>query len=94
MKGEEIDKEVVYTADIIYTTHSALGFDYLFDNLAVSQDEQCHPSINYVLIDEIDAILLDMAQTPLIISDLEQVQSNFLRYLIGFESLIEGKKTL
>lgn len=73
---EEIDKEKVYQSDIIYTTHSALGFNYLFDNLAGSREEQYVTEFNFVLIDEIDAILLDMAQTPLIISGAPKVQSN------------------
>ncbi|MGH1805026.1 accessory Sec system translocase SecA2 [Enterococcus gallinarum] len=94
-EGEEVDKEVVYAADIVYTTHSALGFDYLFDNLAVSPDEQYVTHFNYVLIDEIDAILLDMAQTPLIISGAPKVQSNFFTLSDWFvKSLIEGKDYL
>lgn len=76
-EDEEIDKEVVYAADIVYTTNSALGFDYLFDNLAVIVEKQFINQLNYVLIDEIDAILLDMAQTPLVISGAPKVQSNF-----------------
>jgi len=76
-EDEEIDKEVVYNADIVYTTNSALGFDYLFDNLAVTVEKQFINQLNYVLIDEIDAILLDMAQTPLVISGAPKVQSNF-----------------
>lgn len=50
---EEIDKEAVYGSDIVYTTHSALGFDYLFDNLATTIEEQYVNKFNYVLIDEL-----------------------------------------
>lgn len=80
-EDEEIDKEVVYKADIVYTTNSALGFDYLFDNLAVTVEKQYIDQLNFVLIDEIDAILLDMAQTPLVISGAPKVQSNY--YLLA-----------
>ncbi|SJZ82357.1 preprotein translocase subunit SecA [Pilibacter termitis] len=73
---EEIDKEIVYASDIVYTTHSALGFDYLFDNLATEIYEQYVTKFQYVLIDEIDSILLDMAQVPLVISGAPKVQSN------------------
>lgn len=48
---EEVDKEAVYGSDIIYTTHSALGFDYLFDNLATTLEEQYVNTFNYVLIE-------------------------------------------
>lgn len=70
------DKEKIYQADIVYTTNSALGFDYLFDNLASDTEEQYIKEFNFALIDEIDAVLLDMAQTPLLISGAPRVQSN------------------
>jgi preprotein translocase subunit SecA len=92
---EEVDKEAVYGSDIIYTTHSALGFDYLFDNLATTLEEQYVNTFNYVLIDEIDAILLDMAQTPLIISGAPKVQSNLFETSDWFvKSLSEGEDYL
>lgn len=92
---EEIDKEAVYGSDIVYTTHSALGFDYLFDNLATTIEEQYVNKFNYVLIDEIDAILLDMAQTPLIISGAPKVQSNLFETSDWFvKSLTEGEDFL
>ncbi len=76
---DEIDKALVYNSDIVYTTHSALGFDYLFDNLITNLDEQFVTRFDYVLIDEIDAILLDMAQVPLVISGAPKVQSNLFQ---------------
>ncbi|EGF47048.1 protein translocase subunit secA [Lacticaseibacillus rhamnosus MTCC 5462] len=44
----------------MYTTNSALGFDYLYDNLAANPDEQYLRQFNFALIDEADAILLIM----------------------------------
>ncbi|KAA8699360.1 DEAD/DEAH box helicase [Lactococcus lactis subsp. hordniae] len=73
---KEIDKKVVYSSDIVYTTHSVLGFDYLLDNLSVEKEKQYISKFNFVIIDELDSILLDMAQTPLIISGAPKVQSN------------------
>lgn len=73
---KEIDKKVVYSSDIVYTTHSALGFDYLLDNLSVEKEKQYISKFNFVIIDELDSILLDMAQTPLIISGAPKAQSN------------------
>lgn len=62
------DKRYLYQQDIVYTTNATLGFDYLIDNLAETVDKKFMPEFNYVIIDEADAILLDSAQTPLIIS--------------------------
>ena len=33
-------KRLIYQADIVYTTNSALGFDYLIENLAENKDSQ------------------------------------------------------
>ncbi len=74
---ETKEKRRIYQADIIYTTNSALGFDYLIENLAENKKNQFLREFNYVIIDEIDSILLDSAQTPLIISGAPRVQSNF-----------------
>ncbi|MCR4611979.1 MAG: accessory Sec system translocase SecA2 [Lachnospiraceae bacterium] len=70
------EKKVIYANDIVYTTHSVLGFDYLFDNLAKNSDEKFMPEFNFVIIDEADSVLLDSAQTPLVISGSPRVQSN------------------
>ena len=70
------EKREIYSADIVYTTHSALGFDYLFHNLVTSAEERFLRDFYYVIIDEADAVLLDAAHTPLIISGSPRVQSN------------------
>ena len=71
------DKRKIYNSDIIYLTNSGLGFDYLSDNLASSSNEKFLRPFEYVIIDEIDDILLDSAQTPLIIAGSPRVQSNY-----------------
>ena len=71
------EKKEIYNSDIIYLTNSGLGFDYLSDNLASSSNEKFLRPFNYVIIDEIDDILLDSAQTPLIIAGSPRVQSNY-----------------
>ncbi len=57
-----------YLADITYATGTELGFDYLNDNMAPTLDGVVQRGHNYVLIDEIDSVLIDEARTPLIIS--------------------------
>ncbi|HEO6937003.1 TPA: DEAD/DEAH box helicase, partial [Streptococcus agalactiae] len=59
-------KRAVYSSDIVYSTSSALGFDYLIDNLASSKSQKYMPKLHYAIVDEADAVLLDMAQTPLV----------------------------
>ena len=71
------EKKRIYASDIIYTTNSHLGFDYLNDNLASNKEGKFLRPFNYVIIDEIDDILLDSAQTPLIIAGAPRVQSNY-----------------
>lgn len=73
------DKKTAYQADIIYTTHSSLGFDFLLDNLAANSGDQNIVRFRYALIDEVDSVLLDLAQTPLVISGAPKVQSNLFK---------------
>lgn len=61
-------RQQAYGCDITYITNSELGFDYLRDNMAVSQDQVVQRGLNYAIIDEVDSILIDEARTPLIIS--------------------------
>ena len=86
------DKREIYNSDIIYTTHSGLGFDYLIDNLAPSEDKKYMPEFNFVIIDEVDSVLLDSAQTPLVISGSPRVQSNFYGIIDTLmTTLVEGQ---
>jgi len=70
------EKKDVYAADVIYSTSDKVGFDYLLENLAGTDEEKYLRPFDYVLIDEADAILLDLAQMPLVISGSPRVQSN------------------
>lgn len=78
------EKKAIYQADILYTTNDAVGFDYLQENLVDSQDNQFLRPFNYAILDEVDAILLDSAQTPLIISGSPRVQSNLFHVVNQF----------
>lgn len=66
MSAEE--KKEAYNCDILYATNNALGFDYLRDNMAISQSQTVQRGLNFAIIDEVDSILIDEARTPLIIS--------------------------
>lgn len=85
------EKRVIYAADIVYTTNSVLGFDYLFHNLVKTAEDRFMRNLNYVIIDEADSVLLDSAQTPLVISGAPRVQSNLYQLSDFFIStLTEG----
>lgn len=57
-----------YRCDVTYATNNELGFDYLRDNMAFSQDAVMQRELVYAIVDEVDSILIDEARTPLIIS--------------------------
>ena len=61
-------KVAAYNADITYGTNNEFGFDYLRDNMSYSQEEMAQRRHNFVIVDEVDSILIDEARTPLIIS--------------------------
>ncbi|EAL5902592.1 preprotein translocase subunit SecA [Campylobacter lari] len=57
-----------YECDITYGTNNEFGFDYLRDNMKFSKLEKVQREHNFVIVDEVDSILIDEARTPLIIS--------------------------
>jgi preprotein translocase subunit SecA len=63
------EKRAAYDCDIMYSTNSELGFDYLRDHMVLfAKDMVAQRGLNYAIIDEVDSILIDEARTPLIIS--------------------------
>lgn len=64
----EEQRQLSYSADIIYGTNNEFGFDYLRDNLKKDDEQKIQSSLDYVIIDEVDSVLIDEARTPLIIS--------------------------
>ncbi len=61
-------KRQQYAADITYGTNNEFGFDYLRDNMSFSRDQMVQRGHHFVIVDEVDSILIDEARTPLIIS--------------------------
>lgn len=87
---DELDKQAVYGNDIVYTTNSEMGFDYLIDNLADNKEKKNMRDFNFALVDEVDSVLLDLAQTPLVISGAPRVQSNLFKSMDGIvKNLVE-----
>lgn len=67
MTTEERKKQ--YQKEVTYGTNTEFGFDYLRDNIARNKEEIVQRELNYAIIDEADSILIDEAQTPMIISN-------------------------
>jgi preprotein translocase subunit SecA len=62
------NKREQYACDITYGTNNEFGFDYLRDNMTYSREHMVQRGHAYVIVDEVDSILIDEARTPLIIS--------------------------
>ena len=77
------ERQKNYDADITYVTNSELGFDYLRDNMALNINDVVLRPFNYCIVDEVDSVLIDEAQTPLIISN--SVKTSIDKYIIAAE---------
>ena len=62
------ERRQAYLADITFGTNNEFGFDYLRDNMTGNPEELVQREHNYVIVDEVDSVLIDDARTPLIIS--------------------------
>ena len=78
-----------YSADILYTTHGALAFDYLLNNLVRRAEDRFLRDFYFIIIDEADSVLLDGAQMPLVISGSPRVQSNLYEMTDFFVSTLK-----
>lgn len=82
------EKRKNYECDILYSTNNEIGFDYLRDNMVVRSADRVQRELNFVIIDEVDSVLIDEARTPLIISGGKMQSANF------YESTDRFVKTL
>ncbi|MGJ0376343.1 preprotein translocase subunit SecA [Aliarcobacter cryaerophilus] len=67
VRDDDIRREQ-YACDITYGTNSSYGFDFLRDNMVYDLKEKVQRGHHFVIVDEVDSILIDEARTPLIIS--------------------------
>jgi preprotein translocase subunit SecA len=63
-----VSRKESYSADITYGTNNEFGFDYLRDNMVYEKGQEVQRGYNFVIVDEVDSILIDEARVPLIIS--------------------------
>ena len=85
------EKQKAYNCDITYGTNNEFGFDYLRDNMVVYENQLVQRKLHYVIIDEIDSILIDEARTPLIISGRANEASDIYVKADRFVSKLEPK---
>ena len=69
---DDNDRKKNYDLDITYATNSELGFDYLRDNMKLSNEQMVQRGHVYTIVDEIDSCLIDEARTPLVISGVAE----------------------
>ena len=67
-KPHSEERNAAYACDVTYGTNNEFGFDYLRDNMVRSENEKVQGKHHFVMIDEVDSVLIDEARTPLIIS--------------------------
>ena len=94
------EKREAYNCDIMYSTNNEIGFDYLRDNMVVRAQDRVQRPLNFVIIDEVDSVLIDEARTPLIISggflqsaNLYVQADNFVKTLKENQGYIYDEKT-
>ena len=73
------DRRAAYNCDITYGTNNEFGFDYLRDNMVIYKEERVQRKLNFVIVDEVDSILIDEARTPLIISGAGEKSTEFYK---------------
>ena len=85
-----------YECDITFGTNNEFGFDYLRDNMVVSEEDLVQRKHHYAIVDEVDSALIDDARTPLIISGPvsrnKTDEAQFLEYKPYVEKLYQAQR--
>ena len=93
----DVERREQYACDITYGTNNEFGFDYLRDNMNYDINEKVQRGHNFVIVDEVDSILIDEARTPLIISgptnrkNANYIKANEIAMKLQRGELIEPK---
>ncbi len=89
------ERQEAYSCDITYGTNNEFGFDYLRDNMVIYKNQivQCKGH-NFVVVDEVDSILIDEARTPLIISGMGEESTELYSYADHFARTLKPLKVV
>ncbi|OAA86728.1 preprotein translocase subunit SecA [Clostridium autoethanogenum] len=86
---DQTQRQEAYNCDITYGTNSEFGFDYLRDNMVIYKEERVQRGLNFVIVDEVDSILIDEARTPLIISGEGEKSTEFYNIADSFAKSLQ-----
>jgi preprotein translocase subunit SecA len=86
---DQSQRQEAYNCDITYGTNSEFGFDYLRDNMVIYKEERVQRGLNFVIVDEVDSILIDEARTPLIISGEGEKSTEFYNIADSFAKTLQ-----
>ena len=86
------ERREAYACDITYGTNNEFGFDYLRDNMVTHKEKKVQREHSFVIVDEVDSILIDEARTPLIISGAGEASTQLYTVVDRFAKMLEGKK--
>ena len=89
---DDTERQAAYAADITYGTNNEFGFDYLRDNMKFDRDSLVQPQLNFVIVDEVDSILVDEARTPLIISGPAEKSTDLYYQVNGMIPRLSGDR--
>ncbi len=86
-----VSRKEAYAADITYGTNNEFGFDYLRDNMVYERNQEVQRGFNFVVVDEVDSILIDEARVPLIISgEAEEATEKYYTFARVISPLEKG----
>ncbi len=86
-----VPRKDAYSADITYGTNNEYGFDYLRDNMVYEKGQEAQRGFNFVIVDEVDSILIDEARVPLIISgEAEEATEKYYTFARIADTLEKG----
>ena len=83
------ERRAAYAADVTYGTNNEMGFDYLRDNMALYKQNMVQRGHPFVIVDEVDSILIDEARTPLIISGQGDASTDLYKQVDDFVSRLK-----
>jgi preprotein translocase subunit SecA len=86
-------RRAAYACDVTYATANEVGFDYLRDQLVLEPGDLVLRDFAFVLIDEVDSILIDEARIPLVIAGavapVEDLARTMARLVRGFRQHLD-----
>ena len=88
-KTNELERQISYGADVTYVTNNEVGFDFLKDNMLYEPADKKQQDLHFAIVDEADSVLIDEAQTPLIIADEQQTSQSEKDIYVKLNPVVE-----